>query len=78
MHQNIRKLLFTTVSVVVLLSTVSIFPKSSVSATATLNAEEITQEMEIGWNIGNSLDSSSLYPTHETSWGESNSDTGID
>lgn len=69
MHQNIRKLLFTTVSVVVLLSTVSIFPKSSVSATATLNAEEITQEMEIGWNIGNSLDSSSLYPTHETSWG---------
>lgn len=43
----------------------------SVSA-AGLTADQITEEMKIGWNIGNSLDSvpkTSDVATHETAWG---------
>ncbi len=44
----------------------------SVSAAGTMSADQITEEMKIGWNIGNSLDatpSTSDVTKHETAWG---------
>ncbi len=45
---------------------------SSASAAGSLTAAQITEEMKIGWNVGNSLDSTpstSDVSKHETAWG---------
>ncbi|MGN0593356.1 MAG: cellulase family glycosylhydrolase [Ruminococcus sp.] len=54
--------------------TVSAFgtPSFGTASAAELTADQITEEMKIGWNIGNSLDSipsTSDISKHETAWG---------
>lgn len=46
----------------------SMFPVGT-SAADNMTADEITKEMSIGWNIGNSLDANGVSPSHEQSWG---------
>ena len=74
MH-NTKKLVKKAISVFMACAmTVSAFSSMSFStaSAAELTADQITEEMKIGWNIGNSLDSiptSSNVATHETAWG---------
>lgn len=74
MKFSIQKLVTAGVAATMLLSSMVIFPSSGVSAAGAMTADEITENMSIGWNIGNSLDStgtqSATDPTkQETNWG---------
>lgn len=74
MKFSIQKLVTAGVAATMLLSSMVIFPSGGVSAADALTADEITEGMTIGWNIGNSLDASGKHsatdPTkQETSWG---------
>lgn len=70
---QIKKRLFGAITAVALafsFSASGTLPLTTSSAEGTLKALEITQEMAIGWNIGNSLDAaSSPGLSQETSWG---------
>lgn len=75
MH-NTKKLVKKAISVFMACAmTVSAFSSMSFStaSAAELTADQITEEMKIGWNIGNSLDCSVTTSTsvskHETAWG---------
>ncbi len=69
MKQHVKKLLAVGAAAVTLLTAFAAFPAGNVHAADTMTADEITEAMTIGWNIGNSLDASGISPTHETSWG---------
>lgn len=64
-----RNLFAAGTAAVMLLSNAVIF-SGTVSAEGTMTAKDITQNMTIGWNIGNSLDATGAgLSYHETSWG---------
>ncbi len=71
MHTYLYKFCSGFVSVVLFFTMLLSIPLSTfaVSAADTLTALEITEEMQIGWNIGNSLDATGSGSSHETSWG---------
>lgn len=61
-----RKLFAAGTAAVMLLSGMTFF-QTTASAEGTMTADDITENMTIGWNIGNSLDSTGY--SGETSWG---------
>ena len=65
MQFQARKWFAAGTAAVMLLSGMAFFPATG-SAEGTMAAEDITENMSIGWNIGNSLDSTGY---GETSWG---------
>ena len=65
MQFQVRKWFAAGTAAVMLLSGMAFFPATG-SAEGTMTAEDITENMTIGWNIGNSLDSTGY---DETSWG---------
>ena len=66
MQFQFRKLFAAGTAAVMLLSGMTFFPTTA-SAEGTMTADDITENMTIGWNIGNSLDSTGY--SGETSWG---------
>lgn len=68
MKFHIQKLLSAGVAAVMLFSTMAAFP-GTVYAEDTMTADDITEAMTIGWNIGNSLDATGGGLSQETSWG---------
>ena len=66
--ETFKRILSASAAAVCMISALRLVPfdGTSVSADDTMTAFEITENMEIGWNIGNSLDSTG---TSETSWG---------
>lgn len=66
MQFQFRKLFAAGTAAVMLLSGMAFFPTTA-SAEGTMTADDITENMTIGWNIGNSLDSTGY--SGETSWG---------
>ncbi len=75
--KNVKRFISISAAAVCMLSALRIAPlndfDTAVAADTTLTAFEITEEMRIGWNIGNSLDatSASANPgvSSETAWG---------
>lgn len=74
--KNVKRFVSISAAAVCMLSALRIAPlndfDTAVAADSTLTAFEITEEMKIGWNIGNSLDSTSDTVTGlntETAWG---------
>ena len=70
-NKNLKRMLAATVSVACLVPFAAMMPSS---AAAVLSADEITQEMGLGFNIGNSLDSTGYgnydnITSFEMSWG---------
>lgn len=69
---KIKRLLSTAAAAVFMLAGVKIAPEGSVTeadAASAKTAEEITEEMQIGWNLGNSLDAFNGFGLGtETSW----------
>ena len=65
MQFQFRKLFAAGTAAVMLLSGMTFF-QTTASAEGTMTADDITENMTIGWNIGNSLDSTGY---DETSWG---------
>ena len=66
MQFQFRKLFAAGTAAVMLLSGMTFF-QTTASAEGTMTADDITENMTIGWNIGNSLDSTGY--SGETSWG---------
>ena len=66
MQFQFRKLFAAGTAAVMLLSGMT-FVQTTASAEGTMTADDITENMTIGWNIGNSLDSTGY--SGETSWG---------
>lgn len=66
MQFQFRKLFAASTAAVMLLSGMTFF-QTTASAEGTMTADDITENMTIGWNIGNSLDSTGY--SGETSWG---------
>ena len=66
MQFQFRKLFVAGTAAVMLLSGMTFF-QTTASAEGTMTADDITENMTIGWNIGNSLDSTGY--SGETSWG---------
>lgn len=66
MQFQFRKLFAAGTAAVMLLSGMTFF-QTTASAEGTMTADDITKNMTIGWNIGNSLDSTGY--SGETSWG---------
>jgi aryl-phospho-beta-D-glucosidase BglC (GH1 family) len=71
MKFHVKKWLASGLATGMLFSLASSFSGTFVSADSTLTANEITENMSIGWNIGNSLDAtgSGGAASQETSWG---------
>ncbi len=67
MQSKIKRIFTVGTATVMLLSGMTIFSTTG-SAAQNMTAEDITENMTIGWNIGNSLDATGSY-NHETSWG---------
>ena len=67
MQSKIKRIFTVGTATVMLLSGMTIFSTTG-SAAQNMTAEDITESMTIGWNIGNSLDATGSY-NHETSWG---------
>lgn len=68
MKKHLHKLLSAGIAAAMLFSTLTVFP-GTVSAEGTMKADDITEGMTIGWNIGNSLDANGGGLSQETSWG---------
>ena len=67
MQFQFRKLFAAGTAAVTLLSGMTFF-QATASAEGIMTADDITENMTIGWNIGNSLDATGSF-NHETSWG---------
>ena len=79
MQSKFHKIFTVGTTAVMLLSSIAVFPAFGGSAENVMTADDITQNMTIGWNIGNSLDATGYGSSQETSWGnptvtQSNSD----
>lgn len=69
MQSKFHKIFTVGTTAVMLLSSIAVFPAFGVSAENVMTADDITQNMTIGWNIGNSLDATGYDSSQETSWG---------
>lgn len=69
MHFTLKRILAAGAAAVIVSTALSAFPAGYASAADIMTADDITEAMSIGWNIGNSLDASGISPSHETSWG---------
>ncbi|MDE6779986.1 MAG: cellulase family glycosylhydrolase [Ruminococcus sp.] len=75
--KNIKRVVSLSVAAVCMMSALNFAPlndKQSVDAADIMTAFEITQDMKIGWNYGNSLDATKYMADHagletETAWG---------
>lgn len=68
MRRRLGKIWSIVLSLVLLLSSWSAVPWEA-SAEGDMTAFDIVGSMGLGWNIGNSLDSTGTSPSHERSWG---------
>ena len=69
MQSKFHKIFTVVTTAVMLLSSIAVFPAFGGSAENVMTADDITQNMTIGWNIGNSLDATGYGSSQETSWG---------
>lgn len=69
MQSKFHKIFTVGTTAVMLLSSIAVFPAFGGSAENVMTADDITQNMTIGWNIGNSLDATGYGSSQETSWG---------